>query len=43
MHWLCLPPEELTATSDPFLGASNEDNRFIIDTLIRHIDPNRRV
>ena len=25
----------------PFLGASNENNRFIIDTLIRHIDPNR--
>ena len=23
MHWLSLPPEELTATSDPFLGASN--------------------
>ena len=26
----------------PFLGASGEDNRFIVDTLIRHIDPNRR-
>ena len=23
----------------PFLGVSGEDNRFIIDTLIRHIDP----
>ena len=25
----------------PFLGASDEDNRFIVDTLIRHIDPDR--
>ena len=23
----------------PFLGVSGEDNRFIVDTLIRHIDP----
>ena len=25
----------------PFLGASGEDNRFIVDTLIRHLDPDR--
>ena len=23
----------------PFLGVSDEDNRFIVDTLVRHIDP----
>ena len=23
----------------PFLGASGEDNRFIVDTLVRHLDP----
>ena len=25
----------------PFLGVSDEDNRFIVDTLARHIDPDR--
>ena len=25
----------------PFLGASGEDNRFTVDTLARHIDPDR--
>ena len=25
----------------PFLGVSEQDNRFIVDTLVRHIDPDR--